>query len=107
EGEGDAGTAFGDDGEEVVQCGDDDGGCDDRFGEAARQANDVEGGQREGDGVCQREGSDDLEDTQECGAGTRDGLPVAVAPQQHRWQQQRDQEQQMVDPTPDVPDAGL
>ena len=107
EGEGYARAAFGHDRENVVECRDDDRGGDDRLGQPARQADDVERRQRQRDRVRQREGRHHLEDADQRRRATRHRLPVPAPAQQHGGQQQREQEQQMIDAAPDVPDARL
>src|SRR5262245_10672615 len=53
------------------------------------------------------EGSDDAEDFKKCPAESCDGLPSSAAELDHRRQQQRAQEQNVVKTGPNVPDAGL
>jgi hypothetical protein len=54
--------------------------------------------------VCKRKGGDDLDDADE--GWTRHGhsLPPILPTRKNRGQQQRQQEQQMIDAAPDMPD---
>ena len=51
------------------------------------------------------ERGDDFQDVPECRLETLDGAPVPVRDDQHGGQQQREQEQDVVEADPDMPDA--
>ena len=57
--------------------------------------------------MCDGKGRHDLEDLQESLAHTRHGLPPAIGARQHRRKKQRQQEEDMIEAYPDVPDTFL
>ncbi len=95
--------------DDVVRRRDDDGRRDRRFGEAGREADDVERGEAQRERVRHRERGHDPEDVPEHRAKARQRLPARSlghgrAPQDGR-QEQREQKEEVIVPLPDVVDA--
>ena len=90
---------------QIVQRHQQDGRGDDRLHEARGEPHHVQRGETQRDRMRHRERGHDLQHVEEGGAKPFHAAPLPAVATQHGGQQQREQEQDVIEPNPDVPDA--
>jgi hypothetical protein len=105
EDEGDDPSAVVDNGFEIVEGGEEDGGGDDGFDKAGGEFDDLERSESEGDGMGQGEGGNYFQDVEKGEPATDGGFPGLVGALEDGGEEKGNEEEDVVVASPNVPHA--